>query len=65
MDIPPIKPYVVRYHLAHGHCKKCGNIKSARLPAGVSHDTFGPRLKSILSTLTDFYKNSKREVTHI
>ena len=65
VDIPAIKPEVIDYHLQQGRCRKCGKRKSATLPEGVSRDVFGPRLKSAISSLTGFYKNSKREVESI
>ncbi len=39
--------------------------KSSKLPEGVTPDTFGPRVKSIIAALSGFYKNSKREVASI
>lgn len=65
VDIPEIKPYVVEYQLEHGRCKKCGKRRSSKLPEGVMPDTFGPKLKSVIESLSGFYKNSKREVANI
>lgn len=65
VDIPEVKPYVVEYQLEHGRCKKCGKRKSSKLPEGVTSDTFGPRVKSVIAALSGFYKNSKREVANI
>jgi transposase len=36
--------------------------KSGNLPKTVGSDSFGPRLKSVISALSGFYKNSKGEV---
>ena len=65
IDLPPIKPHVVEYRLAHGRCKRCGKRKSSSLPEGVSADKFGLRVKATVAALTGFYKNSKREVEGI
>ncbi|WP_445083563.1 IS66 family transposase [Candidatus Cardinium sp. cByotN1] len=35
------------------------------MPQGVTKDAFGLKVKSVIAALTDFYKNSKREVAHI
>ena len=64
-DIPEIKPIVTEYHLQHGRCRKCGKRKSSSLPVGVGQDSFGPRLKSVISALSGFYKNSKAEIASI
>ncbi|WP_243553103.1 IS66 family transposase, partial [Candidatus Cardinium sp. cBcalN2] len=65
VDLPDIKPYVIDYHMHHGRCRKCGKRYSSALPKGVTRDTFGPKIKSVISSLTAFYKNSKREVSYI
>ncbi|WP_342265139.1 IS66 family transposase [Cardinium endosymbiont of Philonthus spinipes] len=65
IDIPEIKPHVINYHVHHGRCRQCGKRHTASLPQGVTSDTFGPRIKSVISSLTGFYKNSKQEVRHI
>lgn len=65
VDLPEIKPYVVEYQLQHGRCSKCGKRKSSKLPKGVTPDTFGPRVKSVIAALSGFYKNSKREIANI
>jgi transposase len=65
IEIPEIKPHVTEYHMERGRCRSCGKRKSSKLPEGVTDDLFGPRTKSIISSLTGFYKNSKREVESI
>lgn len=35
------------------------------MPVDAGNDIFGPRTKSVMSALTGFYKNSKREVKNI
>lgn len=65
IDLPEIKPYVTDYHLQRGRCKSCKKRRSAALPAGVTADLFGPRVKGVIGALSGFYKNSKREVESI
>lgn len=65
IEIPEIKPHVTEYHMQKGRCRVCGKRKSTTLPEGVTQDLFGPRVKSIISSLSGFYKNSKREVESI
>lgn len=65
VDLPEIKPYVTEYHLEHGRCRSCGKRQSSSLPVGVTTDTFGSNVKSVIASLTGFYKNSKQEVANI
>ncbi len=65
IDLPEIKPYVTDYHLQRGRCKSCKKRKSTALPAAVTADLFGPRVKAAIGSLSGFYKNSKREVESI
>ncbi|EAL58197.1 transposase-like, partial [Wolbachia endosymbiont of Drosophila ananassae] len=65
VDLPEIKPYVVEYQLEHGRCRRCGKRRSSKLPEGVTPDTFGPRVKSIIAAFSGFYKNSKREIASV
>lgn len=65
IDIPEIKPIVTEYHLQKARCRKCGKRQKASLPTGVGNDLFGPNVKTIIGSLTGFYKNSKRDVTNI
>lgn len=55
----------MEYQLEHGRCRKCGKRRSSKLPEGVTPDTFGPRVKSVVASLSGFYKNSKREIANI
>ena len=65
VDIPPIKPHVTNYQLNRYRCNQCGRSKKAKLPYGVGNDTFGNNISAIISSLTVFYKNSKRDVQSI
>jgi len=65
IDIPEIKPYVTDYYIERGRCKLCKKRKTSSLPANVSSDLFGPRVKAAIGSLTGFYKNSRREVESI
>ena len=51
--------------MERGRCKKCGKRKSSQLPTNIGSDLFGPRIKSVISSLTGFYKNSKLDVETI
>lgn len=65
MEIPPIKAYVTEYHLYQGICRSCGDGQTAELPEGVSPDLLGDHVKAIISALSGFYHNSKRDVQQI
>lgn len=65
VDIRDIKPYATNYHLHQVRCRRCGQGYSAGLPQGVTRYTFGAKIKSLISFLTAFYKNSKQEVSCI
>ena len=65
IDIPPIKPYVTEYRLWRGICKTCGKKKTASLPAGVQPDLLGDHAKTIITALSGFFHNSKRDVRQI
>ena len=65
IDIPEIQPHVKEYHLQKGRCKSCGKRRTASLPSGVTNDLFGPRAKSVIGSLSGFYKNSKRDIANI
>ena len=65
IEMPPIKPYVTEYHLYQGICRACGKKKTASLPAGVQPDLLGDHVKAIISSLSGFFHNSKRDVQQI
>jgi len=65
VELPVIKPIVTNYYLYHGRCSCCKKRYRARLPEGVSNDLLGPRAKAAVSSLTGFFKNSKREAQMI
>ena len=65
MEIPPIKAYVTEYHLYHGVCRSCGNQNTADLPEGVSLDLLGDHAKAVISALSGFFHNSKRDIQRI
>jgi transposase len=65
MEIPPIKAYVTEYHLYHGVCQSCGNQDTADLPKGVTPDLLGDHAKAVISALSGFFHNSKRDVQRI
>ena len=63
--MPEIKPHVTEYIIENGRCSVCGKQKKAKLPKGVTTDLFGPRIKAIATSLSGFYKNSKRDIQAI
>jgi transposase len=65
IEIPPIKPHVTEYRLYHGICRVCGKKKTASLPEGVSPDLLGNHAKAIISALSGFFHNSKRDIQQI
>ena len=65
IEIPLIKPYIKEYHLYQGICHTCGKKKTASLPAGVQSDLLGNHTKAIISALSGFFHNSKRDVQQI
>jgi transposase len=65
LELPVIKPIVTNYYLYHGRCQCCKKRYSAQLPEGINNDLLGPRAKTVVSALTGFFKNSKREAQMI
>ena len=65
VEIPPLKPYVTEYRLYDGICRVCGKKKAASLPEEVSPDLLGDHAKAIISSLSGFFHNSKRDVQQI
>lgn len=65
LEIPVIKPYVREYRLHEASCASCGKPRRAKLPEGVSPDLLGAHAKSIISALSGFFQNSKRDVQAI
>ncbi len=61
----PLKPYVTEYHLYHGVCQACDTRTTADLPKGVNSDLLGYHAKAIISALSGFFHNSKRDVQQI
>ena len=65
IELPPIKPYVTEYHRWQGVCRGCGKKKTAPIPDGVQCDLLGDRAKAVISSLSGFFNNSKRDVQQI
>ncbi len=65
IEIPPIKPHYTNYILHKGKCRCCNKRYSGVLPKGVNQDMLGNNAKTIITTLTGFFKNSKSEVQKI
>lgn len=65
IEILPIKPYVKEYRLHEGYCSVCHKTEAASLPEGVNADLLGDHAKAIISALSGFFHNSKRDVQQI
>jgi len=61
IDIPPISPTVVHYHLHSLTCKGCGAETAGKLPSGVLHQD-GPGVQSLVTHLLVVCRQSKRMV---
>lgn len=61
-EIPPIKARVVEYELHALRCRCCGHTTRAELDKDVPRGAFGPRLSSLVATLTGCYRISRRNV---
>ena len=65
VDIPKIVPDVTDYILERGRCVKCRKKYTAKMPQGITRDLLGPRVKSIIASLTGVYNMSKSETKGI
>ena len=65
IEIPPITPIYTDYILHKGRCKNCNKKYSGTLPQGVSQNMLAAHAKTIVTSLTGYYKNSKSEVQQI
>ncbi len=65
IEIPPIKPHYTNYILHKGKCRCCNKRYSGILPKGVNQDMLGNNAKTIITSLTGFFKNSKSEAQKI
>ena len=66
IDIPKIKPHVKEFHFHKYRCNKCGKKRKPTHPDSLPEgQIFGNNIKTIISSLTAFYKNSKRDVRDI
>lgn len=65
VELPEIKPIVTEYRLQRGRCRVCNKRITANLPEGVTRDLLGANAKAIISSLSGFFINSKREVQQI
>ncbi|KLT23095.1 transposase [Wolbachia endosymbiont of Armadillidium vulgare str. wVulC] len=64
-ELPEIKPIITEYRLQRGRCRVCKKRITANLPEGVARDLLGSNAKAIISSLSGFFINSKREVQQI
>ncbi len=62
IEIPPIKPFVTEYHLCEKICVSCKRKYKGKLD---NYKLLGSNAESIISSLSGFFNNSKREVQEI
>lgn len=65
IDLPKIEPFITEYRLHSGYCSCCRKRVRGSLPPNVSKDLLGDNTKTIISVLTGYFKNSRREVKSI
>ena len=62
LEIPPIKPIVTEYKLCEKVCTDCSKKYKARLS---SYKLLGSNSEAIITSLSGYFNNSKREVQQI
>ena len=62
IEIPTIKPFVTEYRLRKGWCINCKKIYDSKLD---NYKLLEKNAETIISALSGFYNNSKREVQSI
>ena len=60
IDIPPIKPEVIDYHIHQLPCR-CGAHTKAKLPLDVPRQNFGPRVRALYIHLIANFRMSRRQ----
>ncbi len=61
VELPEVRALVTEYLLRKYSCHTCGQKSTARLPEGIPHSAFGPKLMGLLATLTGLFHLAKRE----
>jgi transposase len=62
IEIPPVKPFVTEYRLHAACCSKCGKQYGSRR---TDYRLLGKNAESIISALSGFFNNSKRDIQAI
>jgi transposase len=64
-ELPPIRARIIEYRLHSLCCRACGHTTSGKLDRGVSRGAFGPRLQSLVATLTGSFRMSRRNAREL
>lgn len=62
VELPEIKAAVIQFDCFRYTCTCCGSRSTASLPKGIPNSAFGPRLMSLIATLTGALHLAKRDV---
>jgi transposase len=65
VEIPPVRPEATDYWIHSLGCPYCGEVTRAKLPPGVPHRGFGPRLTAMIAICTGKFRMSKRQVREL
>lgn len=64
-ELPEVKAIITEYELLKYNCLSCHKKSIATLPRGIPDSAFGPKLMSLLATLTGVFHLSKREAIQL
>lgn len=65
VELPEVKATVTQFNCPKYTCKGCNEESFAELPKGVPNSTFGPRLMSLIATLTGVFHLAKRDAMQL
>ena len=65
VELPEVKAKVTEYRRHRQRCGSCGEKSRAKLPPGVPHRPYGPRLQATAALLTGRYRLSRREACQL
>lgn len=61
VDLPIARAIVTQFNCLKYKCDSCRKISTAKLPKGIPFSAFGPKLMSLIATLTGRFHLAKRE----
>jgi len=64
-ELPEVKAVITEYELLKYSCFSCRKNSIATLPLGIPDSVFGPKLMSLLTTLTGVFHLAKREAIQL